>query len=105
MIRRPPRSTLFPYTTLFRSLNFKDTEFYPTDVNWRIDAQFEPYNPPKPMPIVNVLNMESAESSPGAIKFTVEGKEYRLDAITEKDEPRFFMIIADKTSGKETYPA
>src|SRR2546425_5672863 len=25
MIRRPPRSTLFPYTTLFRSFN--DTEF------------------------------------------------------------------------------
>ena len=86
-------------------LNFKNTEFFPADVNWRIDAQFEPYNPPKQMPIVNVLNMESAESSPGAIKFTVDGKEYRLDAITEKDEPRFFVIIADKTSGKETYPA
>ena len=86
-------------------LNFKNTEFFPADVNWRIDAQFEPYNPPKQMPIVNVLNMESAESSPGAIKFTVDGKDYRLDAITEKDEPRFFMIIADKTSGKETYPA
>jgi uncharacterized protein (DUF1684 family) len=86
-------------------LNFKNTEFYPADVNWRIDAQFEPYKPPKQMPIVNVLNMESAESSPGAIKFTVDGKDYRLDAITEKDEPRFFMIIADKTTGKETYPA
>ena len=86
-------------------LNFKDTEFYPADLKWRIDAQFEPYNPPKPMPIVNVLNMESSESSPGAIKFTVDGHEYRLDAITEKDEPRLFMIIADKTSGKETYPA
>ena len=24
MIRRPPRSTLFPYTTLFRSMEFKD---------------------------------------------------------------------------------
>src|SRR6476620_12182035 len=24
MIRRPPRSTLFPYTTLFRSLAFRD---------------------------------------------------------------------------------
>src|SRR2546422_6954243 len=24
MIRRPPRSTLFPYTTLFRSVNAKD---------------------------------------------------------------------------------
>src|SRR5260370_11292935 len=26
MIRRPPRSTLFPYTTLFRSLNFNDRQ-------------------------------------------------------------------------------
>src|SRR5256885_15423341 len=26
MIRRPPRSTLFPYTTLFRSLNGADAE-------------------------------------------------------------------------------
>src|SRR2546430_6547972 len=25
MIRRPPRSTLFPYTTLFRSLGLKDS--------------------------------------------------------------------------------
>src|SRR5258707_5447528 len=27
MIRRPPRSTLFPYTTLFRSLVFEPTYF------------------------------------------------------------------------------
>jgi uncharacterized protein len=86
-------------------LNFKGTEFYPAAVKWRLEAHFEPYNPPKPMPITNVLGMESAESSPGAVKFEVDGKEYRLDAITEKDEPRLFMIIADKTSGKETYPA
>src|SRR2546430_4327389 len=26
MIRRPPRSTLFPYTTLFRSYGFQSTE-------------------------------------------------------------------------------
>src|SRR2546430_98822 len=30
MIRRPPRSTLFPYTTLFRALNFL-TRFYARD--------------------------------------------------------------------------
>src|SRR5258708_31300764 len=28
MIRRPPRSTLFPYTTLFRSLSKKSFEFF-----------------------------------------------------------------------------
>src|SRR6266496_4992962 len=39
MIRRPPRSTLFPYTTLFRSPEFSDTgpmaardgEYWPYD--------------------------------------------------------------------------
>src|SRR5256885_10039448 len=32
MIRRPPRSTLFPYTTLFRSSswNFREPENYPS---------------------------------------------------------------------------
>src|SRR5256885_12076791 len=30
MIRRPPRSTLFPYTTLFRSLKVGTLEAYPT---------------------------------------------------------------------------
>src|ERR1051325_9557982 len=28
MIRRPPRSTLFPYTTLFRSLRFRQRRFF-----------------------------------------------------------------------------
>src|SRR2546422_5580045 len=29
MIRRPPRSTLFPYTTLFRSMDFDDLLLHP----------------------------------------------------------------------------
>lgn len=86
-------------------INFRGTEFYPTDLKWRINARFEAYNPPKPVPITNVLGMESGETSPGAVVFDVDGHSYRLDAITEKGEPKLFMIIADKTSGKETYPA
>src|SRR3712207_6928134 len=31
MIRRPPRSTLFPYTTLFRSLKLKEISYISTD--------------------------------------------------------------------------
>src|SRR2546427_10507262 len=38
MIRRPPRSTLFPYTTLFRSLRqFPDVQLgNVTDSTWRV---------------------------------------------------------------------
>src|SRR3712207_7681399 len=40
MIRRPPRSTLFPYTTLFRSVTEHD---YPAQVllNWFVTEQVE----------------------------------------------------------------
>jgi len=31
MIRRPPRSTLFPYTTLFRSQAEAGSQYYATD--------------------------------------------------------------------------
>src|SRR5688572_31694305 len=33
MIRRPPRSTLFPYTTLFRSTVFVNRADYPSPVS------------------------------------------------------------------------
>src|SRR5688572_32867332 len=41
MIRRPPRSTLFPYTTLFRSPGFGKVYHTgsPTDVQQMLDAE------------------------------------------------------------------
>src|SRR2546422_4608334 len=38
MIRRPPRSTLFPYTTLFRSLNEDNRLFPDRRLAWRMSA-------------------------------------------------------------------
>jgi uncharacterized protein (DUF1684 family) len=85
--------------------SFRGLDYFPADPKWRIVARFEPYNPPRAIPILNVLNMESDEPSPGAVVFEVGGKTYRLDAITEQGEKQFFMIFADDTRGKETYGA
>ncbi|MDI6779627.1 MAG: DUF1684 domain-containing protein [Bacteroidota bacterium] len=82
-------------------LNFKGLEYFSIDPRWRIDAKFEPYNPPKIIPIVNVLNQVSNDTCPGAIAFEVEGKTYRLDALKEGTE--LFIIFHDETSGRETY--
>src|SRR3712207_9055013 len=41
MIRRPPRSTLFPYTTLFRSTPAPDgaaVQAVPVDVHWIVEC-------------------------------------------------------------------
>src|ERR1039457_5750720 len=39
MLRRPPRSTLFPYTTLFRSIVDFDKYLFTSGHNWALDFQ------------------------------------------------------------------
>ena len=84
---------------------FKGLEYYPIEPKWRIEARFEPYQPPKTIPITNVLSMTDDETSPGAFAFEVDGKTYRIDPILEKGETDLFVMIADETTGKETYGA
>jgi uncharacterized protein (DUF1684 family) len=84
---------------------FKGLEYYPVDPKWRIEARFEPYQPPKTIPITNVLSMTDDETSPGALAFEVDGKTYRIDPILEKGETDLFVMIADETTGRETYGA
>jgi uncharacterized protein (DUF1684 family) len=84
---------------------FKGLEYFPIDPKWRIEARFEPYQPAKMIPITNVLGMTDDETSLGAFAFDVDGKTYRIDPILEKGETDWFVMIADETTGKETYGA
>src|SRR3712207_7043710 len=58
MIRRPPRSTLFPYTTLFRSAsdNFRDLQRQLEETENRIQVSRQVYND-------TVLTYENARQS------------------------------------------
>ncbi|HEV2704598.1 MAG TPA: DUF1684 domain-containing protein [Pyrinomonadaceae bacterium] len=86
-------------------VNFKGLEYYPTNERWRVEARFEPFNPPKSIPIVNVLGMQEDTPSPGTLHFEVGGKSYSLDALSEAGASELFIIFADETSGRETYGA
>jgi uncharacterized protein len=86
-------------------LQFKGLDYFPTDTKWRVEARFEPYQPAKMIPITNVLGMTDDEISPGALAFAVDGKTYRIDPILEKGETDYFIMIADETTGSETYGA
>jgi len=85
--------------------NFRGIDYFPVSSTFRLDAKFEPYNPPKIIPIANVLGMIDNMISPGALVFAINGKTYRLDPVLEKGSKQLFVIFADKTSGRETYGA
>ena len=84
---------------------FKGTDYYPADRRWVVNARFEPYDPPKRVPILNVLDMTTEELSPGALAFEVDGRPYKLEALKEEGSEQFFIIFADQTNKTETYAA
>lgn len=78
-----------------------DIPYYPVDPAWRIEARFEPYDPPRTIPVPTILETTEESISPGALVFEHDGAEHRLDAIDSGDD--LFIIFADRTTGRETY--
>ncbi len=81
--------------------DFPGVERFPVDQNWRLTATFEPYDPPKSIPIPTVLGTTIHEPSPGALAFKIHGKTYKLDTLD--DDGGYWVIFGDETNGEETY--
>jgi uncharacterized protein (DUF1684 family) len=89
-----------------RRRNFKGLDWYPVRESYRITARFVPYDPPKPIPIANVLGMVEPMPSPGYVVFQLNGRELHLDPVLEDPAAKeLFFIFRDTTAGKQTYPA
>ncbi len=86
-------------------LAFQGIDRFPVSADWRIPAQLEAYDPPKQIPIPNVLGMVNDSPSPGALVFQIDDQTYRLDPIADPGDDQYFIIFADETSGIETYGA
>src|SRR3712207_7159215 len=81
MIRRPPRSTLFPYTTLFRS--WTATVELPAAGPWRVITDFQPLGGPALVLAtdVTVTGAHAPAALPAtATETTVDRKSTRLNS-------------------------
>jgi uncharacterized protein (DUF1684 family) len=79
---------------------FKSVPRFPINESWRVIAHL---TPPKSagLTITNILGQTKMENSPGMLLFSIEGKQYQLDALEEGNE--LFILFGDATSGKTTY--
>ncbi len=75
--------------------------WYDVDDNYHVNAKFVPYDPPRKVAIVNVLDEISDEPSPGYVEFDVRGRPYKLDVVGDDDG--LFIIFKDQTAGESTY--
>jgi uncharacterized protein (DUF1684 family) len=87
-------------------LGFRGLEYFPVSTDWVVNARFERYQPAHHVKIINILGMELEMDSPGAVVFTKDGHEWRLDTVLEEPgDQELFVMFADGTSGHESYGA
>lgn len=82
---------------------FRGIDRYEVDVAWQLNALVEKAEG-RTIPITNVLGQTTEQSAPGTLVFSIEGEEYRLDAIDEGGD-ELFIIFGDATNTYETYGA
>ncbi len=82
---------------------FQGVEYYAVNSDWRVDALMEQSDTAKRISITNVLGQTFEQTSPGMLVFSINEKEYRLDALEEGEE--LFIIFGDSTNANETYPS
>ncbi len=81
---------------------FKGLDYFPIDRQWALSARFEAAEKGRTLAITNALGQVTQESSPGAVIFAYEGRDYRLDVVGESGN-EYFIVFGDRTNGEETY--
>ncbi len=82
---------------------FPGLDYFPADPAYRLTARFTPNPPGTQVTVANVLGMSEPTPSPGKVTITLGGTEYTLTALDDTGDGRLFLIVGDKTNGRETY--
>jgi uncharacterized protein (DUF1684 family) len=88
-----------------RRKNFAGIEAWPIDPAWRVEAQWVPFDPPRTLPITNVIGVTQDANCPGKAVFTHEGRTYELLPMQDEPGDPLFFVLTDTTAGEETYEA
>jgi hypothetical protein len=75
------------------------------DPSYRFTARYVAYPSPREIQIENLVGDRGTTLIAGYVAFSLDGKEYRLDAEKADDEGNLFIVFRDLTSKTTTYQA
>ncbi|RKI00939.1 DUF1684 domain-containing protein, partial [Corallococcus praedator] len=78
---------------------------YAPSAAWKVEARLVPDPASRTITVPNVLGTQDQMPSPGALVFTVAGKEYRLLPVQDEGSDELFIIFGDETNRDTTYGA
>ena len=85
---------------------FAGIERWPVSPDWVFDAEWVPYDPPKPIKIGTIIGTVEEMPAWGQFRFRKGLRTYALDAVLEvPGDEELFVMFKDDTSGRSTYGA
>ncbi len=87
----------------FALSHFMGLDYYPLNRDFQVVGRFEPHPAGQTIPTATVLGEILDEPNPGRVVFELGEETFSLEAIAAASGDQFFFILADRTSGKETY--
>ena len=85
---------------------FTALSWYPVKESYRVTARFVANDPPRQIPVPNIIGIVEPMPSPGYAVFSLDGREVRLNPVLEEPgADQLFYIFSDATNGAESYPS
>ncbi|MBB6063544.1 DUF1684 domain-containing protein [Pseudoxanthomonas broegbernensis] len=82
---------------------FAGVPHFPVDPSWRIEARWQAFDAPRTLELVTTNGTLEQARVPGRVEFERDGRRHTLLPVQEKEGDDLFFIVADRTSGRETY--
>lgn len=82
--------------------SFQGKKWFSANPSYCVEADFVPYDPPKPIQIINIRGEQTESELVGSLKFKLLGETISLDAISESED-ELFILFKDQTNGASTY--
>ncbi len=83
---------------------FAGRVWFPIDEQYRVMAEFEPYDPPKPVQTATITGDLLPGKSRGRVHFTLDGQALSLE-VAPSPGPGMSFVFRDASSGVDSYAA
>ena len=84
--------------------DYKGPTFYVLQPQYKVTADWVPSDGKKTVSVPNVLGDVTPTPVAGEARFTINGQEFRLEALGGDEKKGLFFVFRDLTSKTDTYP-
>ncbi len=83
--------------------NFAGIERFEFDSDWKVEAQFLPFESPRAVEYPTILGTMRIEDAPGVLVFELDGRQFEMVPFERKEGTQLFLVFGDQTNGNTTY--